>query len=415
MLWFEPYFFEPARKAQAQLWTAQWQSGWCSPFPGGYTPCSAFQAAERFNGSLKAGMEPNYHLLPMPAASEEVQSSLRSLHLKRQWVTHDEVVTEDLQERDKTPWPGGILPGCINSKMQQGDYTQTATLDFTKIKQFKVPPATKFLPFLPENMFHLRWDEPFHHLLPSDVYLLPAVTADLKVDETTAAAFVHLLAANTPDNFRAWAAKLNLFDEDALSIARLRDLSLSLAVVLVLPRQVAGHRTMCSCSLDISLIMSLFETFSNHFQFWSTAGFPSRKKWRETIHARPRLSMATAWDLPTLHPCQVVALAWGKLGAAFYDGFGTYATNSDRMWRLVARKGRAPKSPTCQECLDHFGILGRESSQTIGRKETHTECIQVDIAPVHRQTKIDIGFKFQINSTAKIAQALARLKLQSYS
>ena len=135
--------------------------------------------------------------------------------------------------------------------------------------------------------------------------------------------------------------------------------------------------------------------------------------WRETIHARPRLSMATAWDLPTLHPCQVVALAWGKLGAAFYDGFGTYATNSDRVWRLVARKSRAPKSPTSQECLDHFGILGRESSQTIGWQETHTECIQIDIAPVHRQTKIGIGFKFPKNSTAKIAQALTRLKLQS--
>eukprot|EP00435_Cladocopium_sp_Y103_P071655 s179_g38.t1 len=65
-------------------------------------------------------------------------------------------------------------------------------------------------------MFHQRWDEPFHHLLPSDVYLLPAVTADLKVDETTAAAFVRLLAADTPDNFRVWAAKLNLFDEDAV-------------------------------------------------------------------------------------------------------------------------------------------------------------------------------------------------------
>eukprot|EP00435_Cladocopium_sp_Y103_P060300 s619_g22.t1 len=50
-------------------------------------------------------MEPNYHQLPMPTASEEVQSSLRSLHLKHQWVTHDEVVTEDLQEPDKTPWP----------------------------------------------------------------------------------------------------------------------------------------------------------------------------------------------------------------------------------------------------------------------------------------------------------------------
>ena len=172
-----------ARKAQARLWTAHWQSGWCSPFPGGYTPCSAFQTAERFNGCLKAGMEPNYHLLPMPAASEEIQSSLRSLHLKRQWVTHDEVVTEDLQERNKTPWPGGVLPGCIDSKMQQGDYTQTATLEFTKIKAVQSPSSHQILTIFAWEHVPPALGWAFPSPLASDVYLLPAVTADLKVDE----------------------------------------------------------------------------------------------------------------------------------------------------------------------------------------------------------------------------------------